>query len=272
MKILSQRLSSLTFTTIVLVMLLVWLTWGILMAGSSATMNPFGAMNSRLVREWLMDSEGGPGLLKFWFGGLCVMMALLGANLVFCSWNKILRIMRVKFSGPKLLMLVVHMVFGLVALGHFGSFMLGYRYEKVVLAEGQSFSFGNGHGLKLEQVRFVDDPAILKKSPRYLTGNEFHYRRNFADILLSREGTEVSRDRISILRPARHGGVQITLARFAPLKSMKGSGKRGSPRAVFIISRNPVLSAFLVAYGVMIVGMSIYLAMTWRKSVLNTNT
>jgi len=271
MKILSQRLSSLTFTTIVLVMLLVWLTWGILMAGSAAYVDRFGLMNSRLVRDWLLDPEGGSGLLKFWFAGLCFVVALLGVNLVFCSWKKILRIMRVKFSKSKLLMFAIHMVFGLVALGHFGSFMLGYRYERVLLGEGESFNFRGGYGLKVEQVHFVDNPAVLKQSPRYLRSGEFHYRRNFADIVLSRNGSEISRDRIYILKPARHQGVQITLSRFTPPKGMKGTGKEGTPRVVFVVTKNPVLTAFLVTYGAMITGMIVYLAMTWRKSVFKSN-
>jgi hypothetical protein len=271
MKGFSERLSSLTFTTLILIVLVFWLTWGILMAGSSGSTNPFVAMNQRLVRDWLIDPQGGSDLLKFWFGGLCVVVAFLGVNLVFCSWNKILRIMRVKFSGSKLLMLVVHLVFGLVALGHFGSFMLGYRYEKVLLGEGQSFSFGDGHAVQVKHVRFVDDPAILKKSPRDLTGDEFHYRQNFADIVLSQQGAEVTRDRVSVLEPARHEGVQITLARFVPSKGTKGSGGQASPRVMFVITRNPLLPAFLVAYGIMIAGISVYLAMTWRKPGLKNN-
>ncbi len=265
MKVLSEKLSSLAFTTVVLVALVFWLTWGILMAGSAAYVDRFGLMNSRLVRDWLLDPEGGSGLLKFWFAGLCFVVALLGVNLVFCSWKKILRIMRVKFSKSKLLMFAIHMVFGLVALGHFGSFMLGYRYERVLLGEGESFNFRGGYGLKVEQVHFVDNPAVLKQSPRYLRSGEFHYRRNFADIVLSRNGSEISRDRIYILKPARHQGVQITLSRFTPPKGMKGTGKEGTPRVVFVVTKNPVLTAFLVTYVAMIAGMVIYLGITWRS-------
>jgi hypothetical protein len=271
MKVLSDRLSSLTFTTVVLAALVLWLTWGTLMAASATYVDRFGLMNSRLVRDWLLAPEGGSGLLKFWFVGLCFMMALLGVNLIFCSWEKILRAMRVKFSKSKLLILAIHVVFGLVALGHFGSFMLGYRYERVVLGEGESFNFRDGYGLRVERVHFVDNPAVLRQSPRYLRAGEFHYRRNFADIVLNRNGSEISRDRVYILKPARHQGVQITLSRFTPPKGMKGAGREGTPRVVFVVTKNPVLTAFLVTYGAMITGMIVYLAMTWRKSVFKSN-
>lgn len=284
MRRVSERLSSLAFTTIVLAALVLWLTWGILMAGSTAYSEGFFLMNSRLVREWLMDADGGSTLIKFWFTGLCFITALLGVNLIFCSWNKILRIMRAKLSRPRFLMLVIHMVFGLVALGHFGSFMLGYRYEKVLLGEGQSFGFRDGYRLKVDRVSFVDDPAVLEKSPRYLLSNDFHYRRNFADVVLFREGRVVLKDKVFVLRPLRRDGVQITLSRFTPpggAKGAKRSGnppgkadrqpKGGGPRVMFVISKNPVLIPFLVVYGVMIVGMGIYLAMTWQKPGVKMN-
>jgi hypothetical protein len=83
-----------------------WLGWGLVMAGSSAYEKGFLAMNNVLVRDWFMSQDGNSRLLKLWFIGLCLLMTLLGINLIFCSWQKIYKIIRVKFSGPKLYMLM----------------------------------------------------------------------------------------------------------------------------------------------------------------------
>lgn len=271
MKVLSEKLSSFTFTILVLVGLIFWMTWGILMAGSNAYADRFALMNSRLLRGWFMAPEGKSALLKFWFAGLCFLVALLGVNLIFCSWNRTLRIMRAKLRWSGIVMLVIHVVFGLVVLGHLGSFVVGYRYEKVLLREGQSFRFRDGHVLKVERVHFVDDPAILKRHLGYLSADKFHYRRDFADIVLSRDGKEVMKDRVYILRPARQEGVQITLARFAFPGRISGFNRGKDPQAVFVVSKNPVLTGFLVVYAVMIVGMGIYLAATWQNPGLKMN-
>jgi hypothetical protein len=268
-KKISEQLSSLHYTTWTLIVLFLWFSWGIVLANRESFSEGFYLMNSTLVRHWLATPDNGFFLLKFWFVGLCILVALLGINLVFCSWNKILRFITIRFNGPRLLMLVVHVIFGLVALGHFGGFMLGYKHDNVRLREGQSFSFQNGHEVKVAKIHFADDPVILKKSRRELTRDEFHYRSNFAEIIMSREGSEINRGRAYVLKPMRSKDIQVTLKRFTPPRS-RGSGKKGGkPGVVVAVSRNPVLGVFLFIYPLMIIGMAVYLAMTWRLPYKN---
>jgi len=120
LKKITEQLSSLHYTTWTLIVLFLWFSWGIVLASSEHFSNGFRLMNTTLVRHWLATPDNGFFLLKFWFVGLCVVVAFLGINLVFCSWNKFLRFIRIRFNGPKFIMLVVHILFGLIALGHFG--------------------------------------------------------------------------------------------------------------------------------------------------------
>lgn len=226
-------------------------------------------MNSTLVRHWLAGPDNHFFLLKFWFTGLCVVAAFLGVNLIFCSWNKILKFIRIRFNNSKFVMLVVHILFGLIALGHLGGFMLGYRYEDIRLREGQSFRFQNGHEVKVTKIFFTDDPSILKKSRNKLTGDEFHYRLNFAEIVLSREGREICRGRTYMLNPMRIKSIQVTLKRFMSPSAGDRGKKGGKPGVVLVISKNPVLGIFLVSYPLMIMGIGIYLIMTWRLPYRN---
>ena len=269
MKKITEKLSSLHFTTWTLIVLFIWFSWGIVLASFENFSEGFRLMNSTLLRHWFSDPDNGFLLLKFWFVGLCVVAVLLGINLVFCSWNKIFKFIRVRLNGPKLIMLVVHVIFGLVALGHFGGFMLGYKHDNVRLHEGQSFFFQNGHEVKVTKIYFSDDPSILKKSRNNLTRDEFHYRLNFAEIVLSREGRGICRDRTYMLKPMRIKGIQVTLKRFTPPRAQGSGDKGGKPGVVLVISKNPVLSIFLVFYPLMIVGIGIYLMMTWRLPYRN---
>ena len=121
MKKVSEQVASMYFTTIILVVLILWFTWGILLAQSNTFEHEFYVMNTTLASDWFLGTQGLSKVLKFWFVGLCVSMAILAINLVFCSWVKILKIIRIKLIMNKLVMLIIHIVFGVVALGHFGS-------------------------------------------------------------------------------------------------------------------------------------------------------
>jgi hypothetical protein len=259
----TERLSSLNFATWTLVILFLWFVWGLVLAGSKVFFYGFREMNSTLVRDWLLDPAQGMMHLKVWFVGLCMVMSVMGVNLVFCSWNRILKIMRNRFSGAKLFMLIVHMIFGLVALGHFGGFMLGYKHGDVVLEKGEVFSFEHDFDLKVMDVHFVDDPEVLKKSRREIMRDEIHYKSNFVGVTLFQEDQMVMSGRVYHLRPLKYRNVRITLKQFLPPNPDVGASK-GLPCVKLEVSYNPVLKVFLVIYPLMIIGIVIHLIMTWR--------
>ena len=267
MKNISQKLSSLTLTTWTLVVLLLWFIIGILFVRMDSLADEFRLMNGTLVRHWLLSAEDGSNVLKFWFVGLCLVMIVLGVNLVFCSWTKILKIIRIRFSGPKFFMLIVHVLFGLVALGHLGTYMLGYKKAQVRLQEGAKFEFGDGYSVQLVGVHFVDDVEVLKKTRRQLRPGDLSYDDNFAEIAISQNGKEIQRGRIYTMKPMRQKDIHVVLRTFTAPRSQDnqqpGKGKLG---VMLSISRNPVLDVFLVLYPIMILGIAIHLVMTWRTS------
>jgi hypothetical protein len=263
----SERLASLHLTLWNLVIMLLWLGWGMVMAGSDAFTKDFQGMNNVLVREWLLSQQNSFSLLKIWFAGLFLLMALLGVNLIFCSWDKIFRIIRARFSRPKFLILIVHVIFGLVALGHLGGLMLGYKHNNIRLGEGKKFVFGDGYEIELTKVHFVNDHKALKKSSRYMTRDDFDYKKNFAGIVLKKNGKDVSRGNIYILDPMNYEDIQVTLRGFieSPEPGMKKDGAGLTPWVTVAVSRNPVLKIFLILYPVMILGIFIHLILTWRS-------
>jgi hypothetical protein len=267
MKKISEQLASLYFTTIILAVLIFWFTWGIFLAESKRFGHEFDVMKSTLASAWFSPTQGISPLMKFWFLGLCAVMVVLAINLVFCSWVKILKIIRIKLFKHKLLMLIIHMVFGVVALGHFGSFFLGYRYENVTLQNGQSFSLKDGYILTVKNVHFVDDPQTLTKPPKELSPDQYHHKVNYSEVTLSRNKKQLTSGRIYFLKPLRYKNIQVTLKRFIPPKGITGGHhKLGKPRVKLIVSKNPVKSLIFFLFPVMIIGIGVYSIMTWRQS------
>jgi len=265
MKSAVDQLSSMLFTTVILAILMLWFTWGILLAESDVLRQGFWAMNSSLAPAWFSQPGRIPSVLKFWFAGLCLIMAVLGINLVFCSWTKILRIIRSRQAVSKIIMLIIHMVFGLVALGHFGSFVLGYRYEQVKLREAQSFPLPKGFGVTVTEIHFEDDLSSLRQRPRDRAPGTFHPEANFCEVAMTKDGTEVARGRAYFLKPFTSEGIQVTLKRFTPPKGMKSRKVRsGKPGVRLIITHNPLKTMVFVLFPVMISGIALYTVMTWR--------
>jgi hypothetical protein len=268
LKKISEKLSTLQFTVLNLTVLVLWFLWGLWLSGSENYVKAFEVMNGMVGRKWLLSYHEESFLLKFWFVGLCLIMAFLGGNLILCTWNKIFRIIKVRFDGPRFYMLIVHAFFGVVALGHFGGLMLGFEYDRVKLFKGKEYTLAEGYRVKVEDVHFVDDLSVFKKSRRELTKNDFHYRDDYADVMLTRQGEILHRDRVGILHPLKYKDIQVTLMNFMPPgRHRVVDGERPMPGVVFTISKNPVLTFFMIVYPLMIIGILIYLIITWKQAM-----
>ena len=266
MKPVKEQLSSMKLTTAILLLLILWFVWGIFLAKSDAYVSGFKIMNRTLAPAWFKSQDVFSPILTLWFLGLCFLMLALGVNLVFCSWTRMLGLLRGRRIKPKIVILIIHVFFGLVALGHFGSFMLGYRYENIKLNQGQTVSLPDGYAVTVADVDFRDDLQVLKKSLRDLGPDQYHPQRNVLEAVLKHEGIPVANGAISFLHPLTHKDIQITLKRFTPPKGRK-SREAGSekPGVVLTISKNPVKVFVFVLFPLMIVGIGIYAAMTWRS-------
>jgi hypothetical protein len=266
----SEKIASMHLTAWNLVVMLLWLAWGMLLAASSALTKGFQGMNSLLLKDWLLSPQANFPILKIWFTGLCLLMTILGINLIFCSWEKIFRIIRARFSGPKFFMLIVHLIFGFVALGHLGGLMLGYKHNNIQLGEGKKYSFGEGYEVEVRNVNYVSDYKLLEKTSKYATRDDFDYRKNFAELVLNKDGKEISRDNIYVLNPMRYKDIQITLRSFtADPEAGSNDAAEKKPWITVSISRNPMLKIFLTLYPMMILGIFIHLILTWRTSTKN---
>lgn len=268
----TEKMSSMHLTVWTLVFLILCTSVGIYMAGAESFMKDFRLMNNMLIRDWLFSDKAGSGFLKTWFVTLCAAMTVLGINLIFCSWSKIFRVMRAKFSGNQLFMLIVHALFGFAALGHFGGLILGFEYNNIRLGEGDKYSIKEGYEVEVTNVHFVGDIKALKKSRRDITRDELNHKESYADVTLRRGGELLKSQKVYLLKPMNYKDVHVTLRRFVSPDKIKGEVAPETTAWVMVtLSRNPALKMFLAIYPVMIAGIFIYLIITWRKSRFNNN-
>jgi hypothetical protein len=266
----TEKLSSMHLTLWTLVFVLVWIGLGLYLAGAESFTKDFRVMNDMHIRDWLFSDNSGSSFLKIWFVLLCAAMVVMGINLMFCSWNKIYKIMRARFSGNQLFMLIVHGIFGFVALGHLGGLMLGFECNNIRIGKGLNHTVNEGYSVAVKEINFVGDPKALGKSKRDITKDELDYIKSYVDVNLSRSGEALKDQRLYLLKPMNYGDVNVTLRGFVLPENFKGEiGPETEAWAMFTISRNPALKPFLVLYPVMIAGIFIYLVMTWRKSHYN---
>jgi hypothetical protein len=267
----SEKLASMYLTAWNMVAILVLLGWGLVMAGSAAFEKGFWAMNSVLIRDWLMSQDGNSYLLKLWFIGLCLLMTLLGINLIFCSWEKIYRIIRAKFSFTKFYMLIVHALFGLVALFHIGGLMLGYEQNDIMLGNGMSCILKNGYEIKVNSIHFAGNVGILDKTYRSIKKEDLDYKMSYVEVILSQNGRELCKDNIYIFKPLKYGNTRVTLKSFiSPAETNQAQiNATTTPWIKLTATKNPVLSAFLIIYPFMIAGILIHLILTWRSLAIN---
>ena len=249
--------------------ILLWLMWGLVMAGSVNFKAGFSAMNSTLVRDWLMAPDADFHLLKIWFAGICLLMTILGMNLIFCSWEKIYKIIRVKFSRPKFYMLIVHTLFGLVAIFHFSGLMLGFEQNNIMLGQGLSYDLQNGYKLKILKIDFAGKIGILDKNYREISEEDFDYKTSYAEVELSCNGVELKKDKLYILNPLKYNDVRVTLYSFITPRESDQNTPDMTPWIKLTVTKNPVLTAFLFIYPLMIVGIFIHLVLTWNSPVIN---
>ncbi|MDD2389641.1 MAG: hypothetical protein PHP23_07920 [Desulfobacterales bacterium] len=266
MKKLIEYLSSLQFCLWLLIILFGWFTWAIVLATATEHSETFRQMNNHLLLNWLSISHGKAPLIRFWFFGLCAVMAALGINLIFCTWNKFLKMTVKRMNRSAILMLMIHIVFGLVILGHFGSLVFGFRYSNVRLQQGESFTFGNGYRVIADQIHFVNDASVLSKPLKAMRSGEFSFESNSVQISVYRNEHFLKSGRLFFLKPFVLDNIQFTLRNFTPPVSTGKTGQnQPSAGTVLFISQNPVKSFVFGLFPLMIIGITAYLMMTWKQ-------
>ncbi len=253
-------LASLRLSLLALSGLALWLGAGAVMAASSAFFAEFRQINQANLWQWALASARDSVGLAAWLAGLFALAGLLLTNLACCIWQRLLPWLR-RRSLPRYLSLAVHLLALGVTLVQGASFFTGERAANVRLAPGQSVEAFDGIRVKLEQIVYRSDPALLKlkgrKARHAMTRENFDRHASWAEIGFYKQGKELSRQRILYFHPARQGDVRVFLTGFF------GAGKEKVGARINVV-QSPLWPLFAWLYALLVLSLAAY---TIRQAV-----
>jgi len=249
-----NRLSSLTFTIWSLASLILSLAFGVGLAFSQTYYPAIRGINEVLVRDWLQGPAWADPLIAVWFTVLCAAALSLFINLAACTITKLIPRLNNRDRFRSALLTAVHILLILVMIGHGTTLFTGFKYEEIKLLPGRSRDLPNGLTVKLEEVRFTDDMALLKadqrSARRLFTRQAFHRRSNTARVILARQGREIAAGELRILEPLKNGPLRLTLTGFF----IKKQGAREQIGVNLALGSNLLAVFFFTCYGLLVVG------------------
>jgi len=271
-----KKLSSLLLTLYALGGVVFLLIAGMILAQVKPYSAAMPAMDQALIRLWLPTAlSGGPAsaLLGCWFLALCGAVGLLVANLVACTITRLLpRLSAGQVNGGRLhswLLLLAHALMVVILLGHLSQMSLGFKRENLKLPAGQATELPGGLSVKVDQVVFQDDPALLnlnyRQGRRAHTRDAFHREKNLARVSLWQGGQRQGGGALRILEPLLADDLRITLSDFY----RQDTGGPPQVGAVLTITRNPLTRFFFAAY---LAWIAVYLSLAARAFVRGPKT
>jgi len=276
-----KTLSSLRFMVISTSALVCWLIFGAVLGKTDAfRLVILRQMNNALIRDWILQEGTKNSIPCLWLIVLILIAGLLLVNMVFCTWNKLLNFGRGRARLSKILLLAVHILFFVIVLMHGISFIWGYK-EKADLVENGTFSMPGDLMLKVDEIRFTDDPGMLRMDRHARTKDAFHWEENYVRVsLMQGEDVLLSR-KLRHMAPIKFKGTQISLFKFSDLSpGNQRTGKKGGcricgghedkpqkkitlqdvrPGVNLVFTRNPIGSAFFWIYGFFVLTTGCYL-------------
>ena len=201
------RLSSLTFGAGLMAALVPWLAIGIGLTRYEVTAPVFKAMNDRLFLSWFKAAAFDQPLIGAWLLVLFVFSGLLLVNLVCCCLYLPALKPRPQNRSKPLLLLILHLLVGLVMIGHAANMTVGYKTARIKLLPGQSAPLPDGRQLRLETLACSFPPELMNSEReqirRRMTRDRVRLDENHADFTVLRDGQAVDAGRAFLLRPYR---------------------------------------------------------------------
>lgn len=266
-----KKLASLNLTLCCLSAMIACLALGWAVSGLKAFRQGFNALNQGLVWDWL--AAGPDPLLAAWLAALCLASAALLVNLVACLIDRLWPWLKGSRDPRRILLFGVHLLVGLVMLGHGASMAVGFKADRLRLLPGQTVQLPRGYALRLEAVNFVDDPALLtldyRRARAAMTRQRFHRGQNQAQVSLLHHGQVEASGSLGMLRPLRHDQTIVALGGFILGDDGQTPPTIGVEAAV---THTPLNTAFLSAYLLMIAGFLGLTILGWRRGATGRPT
>lgn len=255
-----QRLSSVTLTFYNLVVLVLLMGTGIFLNISHKA--AFTQMNEVSIFNWLSTTWPTAPTLVVWFFLLCLTATILFINALCCSLGRQLSLAKRSGRIKNWLFFILHCLFIMVLICHGLILVVGEKQSRVSLYPGQVHPFGQ-YEIQVSDVVFTDDKQILtapkNKQRQLMTRKNVHIHENYANLTLLKNNRILASKKVMMLSPLRYKSVQITLIEFVIHQADNQLG------VVLTLTHNFLSRFFFLVYGVMILAMAGFTAMTWKK-------
>lgn len=246
-----RRLASLTCTMWCFAALAAWLVVGCVMASRIGAPEIFKAMNATLVIDWLADAARSHPLIAAWFACGLAAAGMLMLNLLASLWTRLVPQARRHRDAERTAMLLVHLLFAVVLIGHLSDITVGFKHTGIRLSPGEQAELDDGYAVRVATIDFTDNPELLRHSrsdPRgRMTRAEFHPEANPVTVQVLRNGETLMDGTVRVLAPLVREGLRLTLTRIE-----RDDALDAPLRAVFALSWNPLHEVFFCVYAVMI--------------------
>lgn len=261
-----QRLSSVSLTFYSLVVLVLLMGTGVFLNLSHK--QAFTQMNEIPIFTWISTTWPTSPALVIWFFLLCLAATILFVNALCCSLDRQLSLARRSGRTKNWLFFILHSLFILVLICHGLILVVGEKQGKIRLTTGQSHSFGP-YEIMVSEVTFMDDKNILtvpkNEQRQRMTRKNIHIHENYVQVALLRDKEILALKKVRMLSPLRYRSVQITLIEFVVLEP--DNPRSDNPiGGVLTLTHNFLSEFFFLVYGVMILALAGFTAMTWKRT------
>jgi len=256
-----QRLSSVKFAFYNLVILILLMSTGVFI--SQTFKNEVTLMNEVRIFDWLAPAFGSAPILVVWFLLLCTSAASLLLNALCCTLAQ--QLVLAKKSGvlKYWLFFILHSLFIIVLVCHGLILVSGEKKSNVILVPGQTRDFGH-YKIQVSDIVFTNDVKILKapkkKRRAMMTRKNIQIDKNYVAVTLLKGNVSLVSKKVMMLSPLRYKSYQVTLIEFV---IMEGDDRLG---VNLTLTKNILNGFFFSVYGVMILALAGFTAVTWKKS------
>jgi len=193
-------------------------------------------------------------------------------NALCCSLARQLSLAKRSGRMKNWLFFILHCLFILVLICHGLILVAGEKQSRLSLFPGQTHSFGQ-YEIQVSDVVFTDDKQILtvpkKKQRQLMTRKNIHIHENYALLTLLKNKRTLASKKVMMLSPLRYKSVQITLIKFVIHQSDNQQAAPQGPDhrlgVVLTFTHNFLNRFFFMVYGVMILALAGFTAITWKR-------
>ena len=294
MRKLIRLLGSLELTLILMVLVSIWFALGAVLAVSSQYGNTVRLLNDQLVWKSLFElpHQGGKiwsssfnwiqiyremlawlpspdSTVRHWLWGALVLAFLLGVNLILGTWAWVVDFFRRRLDFRRFLLLTMHVLFGVVLVGHLVSAVVGVKaVGEVPVRVGERIEFLNRYALEVEKVesdRIGERPKGGGSAKVWLTPDHYVRQPLLVSYTLYDDGRPVHSGQVGTFQSDEFEGLRISLLPFSFRSEVSSDfvGRGVGPQIA--VSRNPGIPIMLIFQPLWILVLLIYVLTTLRS-------